>query len=269
MKYKFTSAILFFLFGFFSNFLCLYSEEPPPLYSWKPDGWDNFGDALSKPIIERLLKREIKSTHTPFEHKLLSLGSILHSALNGDVVWGTGIMTGWFPEHISQLDVRAVRGPLTRDILLKKGIQCPAVYGDPALLIPLLFPEFTCNPVRDYIVIPHASETSLFANDPNMVSPREPWETVVKKITESKFVIASSLHGIIVAEAFGIPARMVLSTNNSQYFKYMDYYHATGRPNFKYATSVKEALKMGGEPPAKIDLIPLIESFPFDLWGIE
>jgi pyruvyltransferase len=255
------------LSGLLSNTF-LNSIVAPPLYSWKPEGWDNFGDALSKPLVERILKRKIK-TATLHEPKFLAIGSILHTAFNDDVVWGSGILTGWLPDHIKRLDVRSVRGPLTRDILLKRGIPCPAVYGDPALLIPLLFPEFTCNPIREYIVIPHFTEIALFAEDPNSVSPKEPWQTVVKKITESKFVIASSLHGIIVAEAFGIPARMLLETNNVQLFKYKDYYQGTGRPNFKYATSISEALKMGGEPPAKVDLGDLLSSFPFDLWELK
>lgn len=242
------------------------SGEELPLYRWDPITWDNFGDALSQPLVERILGRSIKMTHGGPHNKVLAIGSILHSAIDGDTVWGSGIMTGWFPKTIHRLDVRAVRGPLTRDILLSRGIKCPPVYGDPALLFGILFPEFTVEPKRDYIIIPHASEIGLFSSDPNFVSPTEPWQTIVQKIVESKFVIATSLHGIIVAEAYGIPARMLLATNQSQFFKYQDYYHGTGRPNFKYATSIQEAFEMGGEEPPKCNLQALLNSFPYDLW---
>jgi len=240
--------------------------EEPVLYRWKPNGWDNFGDALSQPIIERILQRKVVCSHNPNQTKVLAVGSILHSARNGDTVWGSGIMTGWFPDHIKTLDVRAVRGPLTRRILNRRGIVCPAVYGDPALLFGVLFPEFEPTGERDYIVIPHASETHLFSSDPNFVSPREPWQQVVQKIVESKLVIASSLHGIIVAEAYGIPARLIMRANWAHMFKYKDYYHGTGRPNFTYATSVEEALEMGGEEPPIFDAQALLDSFPVDLW---
>lgn len=198
----------------------LVSEEPL-LFRWEPTGWDNFGDALSQPLVERILARSVKRASSVNQKKVLAIGSIMHLAND----------------------------------------------GDPALLFGVLFPEFVPDPKRDYVVIPHASETGLFRTDPNFVSPKEPWQAVVQKIVESKFVISSSLHGIIIAEAYGIPARMLLVTNKAQFFKYQDYYHGTGRPDFKYAASIKEALEMGGEPPPKCDLEKLLNSFPYDLWN--
>lgn len=49
-----------------------------------------------------------------------------------DTIWGTGI-NGKVSEDLhkfEKLDVRAVRGPLTRNYLISKGINCPEVYGD-------------------------------------------------------------------------------------------------------------------------------------------
>lgn len=37
--------------------------------------------------------------------------------------------------RLRDLDVRAVRGPRTRDFLAGRGISTPAVYGDPGLLV--------------------------------------------------------------------------------------------------------------------------------------
>ena len=77
----------------------------------------------------------------------------------------------------------------------------------------------------------------------NVVYPTQPWYEVIEKILDSKFVISSSLHGIIIAEAFGIPARLLKITDKEPLFKYADYYYGTGRFDFQAATSVAQAWK--------------------------
>jgi pyruvyltransferase len=89
---------------------------------------------------------------------------------------------------------------------------------------------------------------------------------VIEKILDSKFVISSSLHGVIVAEAYGIPAKLLRIAETEPLFKFNDYYAGTGRDHFEFATSVEEALQMGGEEPFKCDLEALYNSFPFEYW---
>lgn len=197
---------------------------------------------------------------------LLAAGSILHFAKDGDIIWGSGFRENPMDENrFSYLDIRAVRGPKTRDFLLKKGIQCPEVYGDPGVLMGLLFPEFKRKEaIFDYIIIPNIGEIDCFYPYKNIVLPTLPWEEIVKKITQSKLVISSSLHGLIVAESYGIPAGLLKMTWIESLLKYEDYYESTGRPNFKYASSVQEAVKLDGEDPAIIDKQLLLDAFPWD-----
>ena len=42
---------------------------------------------------------------------------------------------------------------------------------------------------------------------PGFVNPLAPLWEVIRHIAQSEFVVASSLHGIIVAEALGVPVR--------------------------------------------------------------
>ncbi len=252
-----------------------------PLFFWHTKTIENFGDLLSLPLVERIVEEPVRvfkknvKKNAKQEKKILGIGSILTFAANGDVIWGSGINGKYLdPSKYSftNLDVRAVRGPLTRKFLAHHfQIESPKIYGDPALLFPFFFPEFKKqdHPSQKYIIIPHYSEEYLFPKvlyGNTVVYPTEPWETVVLKILDSQFVISSSLHGIIIAEAFGIPARLLRVTANEPMFKYYDYYYGTNRPNFLFATSIEEALKMGGEPPHECDLYKLYESFPFDLW---
>ncbi|HEV8051174.1 MAG TPA: polysaccharide pyruvyl transferase family protein [Parachlamydiaceae bacterium] len=264
------------LFSFTAN-IYTYALEGIPVCYWKKNGVENFGDYISLKLVERIVGCQVDAAETRKEmehHKLLAIGSILILANNDDVVWGTG-MNGKRMDlelyRFSNLDVHAVRGPLTREFLITNfNIDCPEVYGDPALLFPYLFPDFKKkdNPEFDYIIVPHYSEEHLFPKDlyPNVVYPTEPWEDVIRKILNSKFVISSSLHGVVIAEAYGIPARYLRVTDHEPIFKYNDYYLGTNRPNYNYATSIEDAIKMGGEPPFECNVEKLYDSFPFEYW---
>jgi pyruvyltransferase len=251
-------------------------SEGLPLFYWKEGPFVNFGDYLSLKLIERIVGGSVrfynKKTKNA-EKKLLAIGSIFYFACDNDVVWGSGINGKRLNRSdycFSDLDVRAVRGPLTRQFLMENfNIRCPEIYGDPALLFPYFFPEFKRKsvPSRDYIVIPHYLEQNLFSNnDEHVVNSTDPWDEVLEKILDSRFVISSSLHGVVMAEAYGIPARLLRITEKEPLFKFQDYYLGTNRPHFRFAISIEEALQMGGEPPFQCNLKRLYEAFPFEFW---
>ncbi len=244
---------------------------------WRGRTFVNFGDYISLKLVERIVGKSIKSytkRQNNGEKKLLASGSIFSFAFDDDVIWGSGINGKLLKKkdyQFTTLDIRSVRGPLTRNFIMQHfAIDCPEVYGDPALLIPYFFPEFKKkeNPSYDYIIIPHYSEESMFnkAEWDNVVYSTDPWNEAIEKILDSRFVISSSLHGIIIAEAYGIPARLLRVSNNEPLFKYQDYYFGTNRPYFRFATSVNEAFEMGGEPPFKCDLEKIYRAFPFEYW---
>lgn len=267
------------IFIFFQSLMpTLYSHELEglPLKYWHKNDKENFGDYLSLKLVERIVGGQVTlaSDNKSPNPNLLAIGSILILARQGDVIWGTGMNGKRMDLNLykfNNLDVRAVRGPKTRNFLISNfGIECPEVYGDPALLVPYFFPELKRKqkPNYSYIIIPHYTEEHLFPKElyPNVVYPTENWRDVIRKILNSSFVISSSLHGLIIAEAYGIPARYLRISNNEPLYKYEDYYLGTNRSTFSYATSVEEALKMGGEVPGKCDLKKLYYSFPFEYW---
>lgn len=123
------------------------------------------------------------------------------------------------------------------------------------------------NPIilsYDYIFIRHFTDKFVCMTDPRVVFVKWDWDKVIGRILDARFVISSSLHGIIVAEAFGIPARYLRMGDHESIFKYQDYYYGTNRFDFKYATTIEEALEMGGGPPAQCDLDKLLNAFPYD-----
>ncbi|MES2504618.1 MAG: polysaccharide pyruvyl transferase family protein [Myxococcota bacterium] len=261
-----------------SGFAYSEAKQGLPLWYWRQPAFTNFGDYLSLKIVERMVNRPVRVYNrrpANNDKKLLAVGSILSFADTGDVVWGSGINGKLLAKKaygFRSLEVRSVRGPLTRKFLKDEfGIDAPAIYGDPALLVPRLFPEFRRKekPANRYLFIPHYSEMHRYPKDkyPNVIYPTDPWNEVIEAITDSELVVSSSLHGVIIAEAFGIPARMIIA-DKEPLFKYQDYYLGTGRADFNAALSVEEAVRLGGEPPIKIDLQALYDAFPFEYWQL-
>lgn len=245
------------------------------LFHWSPsNGSVNFGDRLSDIVTRQMLAFHGLSLDDQVRDpaRMLAIGSILHFAQSGDNVWGSG-WNGKIPEKeftATDLKVHAVRGPLTAEFLRKRGIVVPDVYGDPALLLPYIFKNrFAAAAEDDYVVVPNLHDLPLVSNHPKLVSPLWGWNIVINKILKAKFVLASSLHGLIIAEAFGIPARYVRLSQTEDLFKYKDYYFGSGRTEteFSFANSLDEGLEMGGAPAIRYDHTALMYAFPLELWN--
>jgi pyruvyltransferase len=247
------------------------------LVHWTPGGGhglQNFGDYLSSVITTKILADAglFLSQAVARPARLLAIGSILHMAKDGDTIWGAGVGGKVPPERyqFTRLDVRAVRGPRTREFLLERGIDAPEVYGDPALLVGHLMPRWHGRKkTRPYVFVPNMWDLPLTRGWPNVISPLLPWNVCFHAITSSEMIVASSLHGLIVAEAYGIPARYVRLTDEEPLIKYEDYLWGTGRRTLEFARSVEEGLEMGGMPPPTVDVSRLLSAFPFDLWNEE
>lgn len=242
---------------------------------WENAGKEqNVGDALS-PVVVAFLKerngiRDDRSSDNKTKH-LYAIGSIIDTSYQDATVWGSGILNGnrslWW-RKLRTLDIRCVRGPETRSALMANGYECPECYGDPAVLMPLIYdPTLDSSHAKayEYRVIRHHSDSS---SDINSLSPiTADYKAFIDELTKCKRIVSSSLHGIILAEAYGIPA--VLLKHDLNMFKYEDYYHSTGRYDFPVAGTVEEALTI--EPAPLPDLKPLqdnlIKSFPVDLWA--
>ena len=245
-------------------------------YWTPPYPGENVGDFLSKVIIQRILERRGLSFKTKIvETRLLcGIGSIIHLAKEGSTVWGSGINGKQgikYYSNLKTLDYRMVRGPLTRQIILNEGGTCPELYGDPALLLPILYPELTEKEKSvPYWLIPNLNESREFIKnypEKSVLLPTLPWKEFIQNIQKAEFVISSSLHGIIIAEAYGIPAiRLTKQGSIENDFKYKDYYEGTGRKNFITVQSVKDGLNATTNKKIEIDTDKMLKAFPYDLW---
>jgi len=199
--------------------------------------------------------------------RLLSIGSVLHFARDGDIVWGSGVNGKVSGDAISasDLDVRAIRGPLTAGALRDRGISTPEVFGDPGLLAPSLFGVTRdALPTIEITSLPNLHDLRSWRGAPGMLSPRNDYLAVMRTIASSRHLVTSSLHGIVIADALGVPVSPVRPTAEAM-FKYEDYYEGTGRRLPVFSASVKAALDVRA-PGLEWDPQPLIDAFPRDLW---
>ncbi len=167
-----------------------------------------------------------------------------------------------------------MRGPLSRDILIDKGIDVEPIFGDPALLLPIIFPDMSHSPVKGkQIAIPNLNEfddcVGLCPSDIKLVSPLSHWRNVLSEILSSEYVLTSSLHGLILSEAFHVPVRLFEPFGGETLFKYEDYLEGTGRKLTKIPPSFNESFQLNdGVELDKLDFDAdkLLDVFPRDMF---
>ena len=89
----------------------------------------NLGDYLGFVITSWMLEKKGLSLDTwiPGRRHLNTVGSTLLTMYQNSTVWGSGMLCDNFPKinyflcryPLTRLDIRAVRGPLTREVLLR------------------------------------------------------------------------------------------------------------------------------------------------------
>lgn len=254
------------------------------LHWWRPTDCDNkmkdnLGDYLANPIFEfMLLKNNIKKNVCKSKKHLYTVGSIIFMGLQDAVIWGSGLLCECESNHpflvrnnpfnkpIIKLDIRAVRGPRTREVLLKYGYECPEIYGDPAVLMPIIYPGKVVEKEYDYLLIHHMGSDDV-GNGLSILTTE--YKLFIDEIKKARLVISGSLHGVILAEAYGTPAILLRDRKKMDLFKYQDYYYSTDRYTFPVADTVEEALGMTPPPIPNFEDMQrrLMESFPTDMWN--
>lgn len=244
----------------------------------------NLGDMLSEVIYNFMCNKYGLDVHTKLKKTchFYAVGSILFFENQDAVVWGTGctkeseknINNIIHQKYMRKLDVRAVRGPKTKEALDKLGIKCPEVYGDPAMLMPLIYQPVD-KKTDITVVITHLKDEKemcdRYASDiviTDMVT--DDWKKKIDMIVSAKRVISSSLHGLILAESYGVPAVLLRPKTENSLFKYEDYYLGTGRNNIPIVNSIEEGMQYDMKnysfPSMETIQNRLIESFPKDIW---
>ncbi|MFZ2152268.1 MAG: polysaccharide pyruvyl transferase family protein [Minisyncoccia bacterium] len=195
---------------------------------------NNFGDAISPVILGHFLKEKILFADRETSGKMISTGSVLFAMQENDTIWGTGAIQNGKMRLRQGVKFLAVRGPWTwMQVIGETGAM---TYGDPGILLPLIYAPLVEKKYK-VGVIPHYIDKEFVKSDPritkdaHVINIQAEWKEVVKEILSCEMIVSSSLHGIICAEAYGIPAMWAVYTDKiiGGEFKFQDYFLGTGR----------------------------------------
>lgn len=220
-----------------------------PVFWWTDA--PNFGDVLSPWLVEHMTSKPVEFADRDLPH-YVTVGSIVGRASDNSIIWGTGSFGTETKVRLPpKADYRAVRGPLTRQVLANSKISAPAIYGDPALLTPLFYyPDVPVTHEVGVVVRWSEKDWKKVEVDPKIKIINLKTDDIEKTIREflsCKRIISSSLHGLIIADAYGISnAWRQSETGKGGIFKYMDYFASVNKYRAPHQYSIgKEGLGLG------------------------
>ncbi|TJY42754.1 polysaccharide pyruvyl transferase family protein [Cohnella pontilimi] len=235
---------------------------------------NNMGDLLNELIIEKVLGYKVIHC-SRFECQTSGIGSslnlffsaksklpsmpkrliqTLYSKMQPPLqIWSTGFINYSSEDHVSirkENHIASVRGELTRlrlEKILNKELNIPT--GDGGLLASYLLKP----PLRKKYsvgIIPHFKEKDELRfkklqenyKDSVFIDLTDAPLSVVETMSQCEVILSSSLHGLIVADSFGIPNKRLVYTDKllGDGYKFDDYYSA-----FKISSKVFDLNKPG------------------------
>ena len=255
---------------------------------------ENWGDDINYYFLSEICKRPIgmfNQFSLAFRFNLknyLVIGSTIDMLCRENTeVWGAGIIDGTKTLKCKTNKVYAVRGPLTRKVLLEQGVDCPEIYGDPALLVSKYYQPEVKQKYK-YGFIAHVSNLDkvehLLLDDMPIkdredtliidLSKYDKWTDIPDQICSCESIISSSLHGLIMAEAYNIPNVWIEFGKPliGGHFKFHDFFTSVGRDREEpvFVKDNKIEMKKINEnlkewQAGHLDLAPLLKACPFKI----
>jgi pyruvyltransferase len=210
----------------------------PKAYYWREQR--NFGDAMAPLLLKRFAG--VTADWATISHAdVIVTGSILEHVppLWDGHILGAGRLyeDSYLHLHTDTATYWAVRGPLSA-AAVPPGHDF--ALGDPGLLADeMVYVHHRDIPLG---IVPHLTDTTLTQRrewysakwDTLVIDPRQDPLDVIRQIGRCQRIVTSSLHGLITADAFGIPRRFEPNPDATVYeggaFKFLDYSKSINTP---------------------------------------
>jgi pyruvyltransferase len=218
----------------------------------------NAGDRFAVEAAQRLFPGPVEvSDERPLPHpNLLLLGSLLEWADAMTHVCGVGFISATSRLSVTPRFIASVRGPLTRDRLAAQRMPVPDYVGDPGVLAPRWYPRMKA-PSGSIGIIPHYVDRHMPWIEQcrragfRMIDPDLPLTDYFQQLGDCQVILSSSLHGLIFAHAYGLPALWIEVSDGvlGEGFKFYDYYASLGQNR---ATVARVRVREGVDPESLI-----------------
>jgi pyruvyltransferase len=212
----------------------------------------NFGDLITPYINNKFCNRSfityVDENYTGT--KIISTGSIIRLCNSNTIVYGSGIRDR--SQQINNGLIISVRGPYTYNNFNKNHNLLHCEYGDPGLLMSLFYnppikKKYNLGIVPHYV--DYENVLNMYKNNRdvrviNLLNSNI--EKVINEMLSCKYIISSSLHGLIVSDAYNIPNMWIKYDNKikGDDTKFHDYFESVNIKKryidarlYKYITS--------------------------------
>ena len=203
------------------------------------------------------------------------IGSVLGWGDENTEIWGSGFLQEG--EIIPKpKKIYAVRGELTRNELIKQGIKCPKVFGDPVLLLPRFYNPNIEKKYELSIILHHVDKIlkpklKKKYKNVHFIDVQQGIYEFIDEVLTSEKIASSSLHGLICADAYDIPNIWLKASDKvlGEGFKFLDYFSSVKRSDISpliindeaHLGLLMEKFKLYNKP--EIDLEKLWKVCPF------
>lgn len=199
------------------------------------------GDLLSPILVAAFTGQSVEFSHSlSLLPRLVAIGTVGPRQRLGRMdIWGAGlagcrgenfrISRGWRQPPLTHIVAHATRGPYSAAMLRAAGIDAPTLHGDPAWLLPRLWPDPGREPLHALGVFLHSSDTTdahpdalprpefqryavppawagaILVRPTHVAAELGAVRARVEELLSCRRILSSSLHALILAEAYGIP----------------------------------------------------------------
>jgi len=257
-------------------------EARVKLFWWEEPYPGNLGDIINPYVVEKMTG--VPPKFAPRGEGMCAIGSVIKFAKKDTLVWGSG------SPHLNDTlapnaEYRAVRGPHTRALVMSNGATCPEVYGDPAWFLPVLYAPRVTKTHKTGLILHFTHENAGLDIDPavRQIGIRrlgyDEIETFLDEMLSCERIVSSSLHGVIIAHAYGIPACLATVRDSQQQIhgdgiKFTDYFASVGVDTAPEALDLSQFARISDDTFTEahftpighgIDLKALAEAAPFEV----